>query len=271
MGNNVFGQSASSDIILHCNDFNGPIELLLHLARSNGFDILTLKISSIVDQYLEYVDEMEKLDLDTSSEFLLMATVLLSIKAKSLLPKDEIIEEEIDEISQEDEIRRLMIEYALFQEKATEIRETETLNRFYREPEFDEKSARLTVKGFNLDKLMEVYAKILFKFTKEEEIIDIKTIERDEYTVADQLGYLILELKTNKKLNFYELFDEMATKREVICTFLALLQLASKQFAKITQENFTGDIVIEIHKNCDIDTYDYSLLESQSKEDNYDG
>lgn len=270
MSSNVFGQSASADIILKLDDFEGPIELLLHLAKCNGLDIYTLKISSIVDQYMAYIDGIDKLDLDTSSEFLLMATVLLSIKAKSLLPVEEVIEEESDEISQEEEIRRLMIEYALFQEKATEIHETETLNRFYREPEFDDKSARLSVKGFNLDKLMEAYAKVLFKFTKEEEIIDTKTIERDEYTVAEQLDFLVAELIANKKLYFYELFDEMANKNEVINTFLALLQLVSKQFAKINQETLTSDIIIEINDNCDIETYDYSLLESQSKEDNFD-
>jgi len=167
-----------------------------------------------------------------------------------------------------------IIEYAVngakdYSEEA--IKENETLNRFYREPVFSDKDARVTIKGFNLEKLMEAYAKVLFNFTKEEEIVDVKQIQRDEYTVARQLNFLVNELVDKKELSFFSIFDELVTKSEIINTFLALLQLVSKQFACIVQEQADGDIKIGINSDCDPETYDYTVLAMASEEDNFDG
>ncbi len=273
MDNNInFDNHPSSDIIFHLDDFDGPIELLVHLARINGLDIYTLKISQITDQYLAFVDSIDVNDLDRATDFLLMAATLLEIKARALLPREE-EEIEIDEeiISEEEEIQRRMIEYQLLQEKAKEIKNTETLNRFYREPVFSDKDARVTIKGFNLEKLMEAYAKVLFNYTKEEEIIDVKKIERDEYTVARQLRYLVDELIEKKEISFFSIFDEVVTRSEIINTFLALLQLVSKQFACIMQEDADSDIMIGINSECDPEVFDYTILAMASEEDNFDG
>ncbi len=270
--NNIFDNHASSDIIFHLDDFDGPIELLVHLARINGLDIYTLKISQITDQYLAFVDSIDTTDLDSATDFLLMAATLLEIKARALLPREEeeeVVEEDI--LSPEEEIRRLMIEHELFKTKAQEMKENETINRFYREPVFSDKDARVTIKGFNLEKLMEAYAKVLFNFTKEEEIIDVKKIERDEYTVARQLKFLVNELIDKKQISFFSIFDEVVTKSEIINTFLALLQLCSKQFACIIQEDADGDIMIGINSECDPEVFDYTVLAMASEEDNFDG
>ena len=141
--NNIFDNHASSDIIFHLDDFDGPIELLVHLARINGLDIYTLKISQITDQYLAFVDSIDTTDLDSATDFLLMAATLLEIKARALLPREEeeeVVEEDI--LSPEEEIRRLMIEHELFKTKAQEMKENETINRFYREPVFSDKIGR---------------------------------------------------------------------------------------------------------------------------------
>lgn len=267
-----FDSHASSEYIFHLDDFDGPIELLVHLARINGLDIYTLKISQITDQYLAMVDGIDTTDLDSATDFLVMAATLLEIKARALLPREEEDLEEIEEVlDPEEEIRRLMIEHELFKEKAQAIKENETLNRFYREPVFSDKDARVTIKGFNLEKLMEAYAKVLFNFTKEEEIVDVKQIQRDEYTVARQLNFLVNELVDKKELSFFSIFDELVTKSEIINTFLALLQLVSKQFACIVQEQADGDIKIGINSDCDPETYDYTVLAMASEEDNFDG
>lgn len=267
-----FDSHASSEYIFHLDDFDGPIELLVHLARINGLDISTLKISQITDQYLAMVDGIDTTDLDSATDFLVMAATLLEIKARALLPREEEDLEEIEEVlDPEEEIRRLMIEHELFKEKAQAIKENETLNRFYREPVFSDKDARVTIKGFNLEKLMEAYAKVLFNFTKEEEIVDVKQIQRDEYTVARQLNFLVNELVDKKELSFFSIFDELVTKSEIINTFLALLQLVSKQFACIVQEQADGDIKIGINSDCDPETYDYTVLAMASEEDNFDG
>lgn len=268
-----FDSHASSKIIFHLDDFDGPIELLVHLARVNGLDIFTLKIGQITDQYLEFMDNVDVKDLDTATDFVVMAATLLEIKARTLLPKDEEeVGDEVDDILDEaSEIERLMQEHVLFEQKAKEMKESETINRFYREPVYTEKDARLTIKNFNLEKLMEAYAKVLFNFTKEEEIIEVKQIERDEYTVASQLNYLVNELTDKKQISFFSIFDEVVTKSEIISTFLALLQLVSKQFACVVQEAENGDIIIGLNSECDPETYDYTVLAMASEEDNFDG
>ena len=267
-----FDSHASSEYIFHLDDFDGPIELLVHVARINGLDIYTRKLSQITDQYLAMVDGIDTTDLDSATDFLVMAATLLEIKARALLPREEEDLEEIEEVlDPEEEIRRLMIEHELFKEKAQAIKENETLNRFYREPVFSDKDARVTIKGFNLEKLMEAYAKVLFNFTKEEEIVDVKQIQRDEYTVARQLNFLVNELVDKKELSFFSIVDELVTKSEIINTFLALLQLVSKQFACIVQEQADGDIKIGLNSDCDPETYDYTVLAMASEEDNFDG
>ena len=267
-----FDSHASSQFIFHLDDFDGPIELLVHLVKINGLDIFTFKISDINDQYLAIVDSIDITDLDSATDFLVMAATLLEIKARALLPR-EVEEEEIEEdvLNPDEELRRLMIEHELFKEKAQSMKENETLNRFYREPVFTDKDARVTIKGFNLEKLMEAYAKVLFNFTKEEEIVDVKQIQRDEYTVARQLNFLVDELIDKKQISFFSIFDEVVTKSEIINTFLALLQLVSKQFACIVQEEADGDIKIGINSDCDPETFDYTVLAMASKEDNFDG
>lgn len=270
--NLTFDSHASSEFIFRLDDFEGPIELLVHLARINGLDIHTLQISQITDQYLALVDGIDTTDLDSATDFLVMAATLLEIKARALLPREEeIVDDDEEVIDPEEEIKRRMLEYSLLKEKAQEIKEQETLNRFYREPEFSEKDARVTIKGFNLQKLMEAYAKVLFNFTKEEEIVDVKQIQRDEYTVARQLNMLINQLSEKKELSFFSIFDEVATKSEVINTFLALLQLVSKQFACVVQESVDSDINIKLNSDVDPEIFDYSVFALAAEEDNFDG
>lgn len=270
MDNNLFDQHPSSDITFYLEEFQGPIELLVHLTKINNLDIHTVKISQITDQYLKYMEDIEKVDLDLATDFLLMAATLLEIKAKAALPKEEEEEEDSEEnIDPEEEIRMLMIEHEMFSEKARKMKETETLNRFYREPTYTEEDARISITGFNLDKLMEAYAKVLIRFSRVIDDQPVKQIERDVYTVARQLDFLVKTLKEKKEVSFFDLFDDVYTKSEVINTFLALLQLTGKQFAKVIQDEEFGDITIAINDECDPDTYDYEVL-ALGEEDEFD-
>lgn len=257
---NIFDQHPSSDIIFNLNNFEGSIEFLVYIVKSNGYDIHTVKISSITDQFLKYMQNLNDLDLDKASDFLVMAATLLEIKAKASLPKEEIEEEiEDDSIDTEEELRRRMIEYQMFKDKAESMKEKETLNRFFREPEYDDDDARISIKSFNLDRLMEAYAQVLFKFSKIDELSPVKTIEKDEYTVADKIEYIVSELIAKNKITFYGLFDELYSKNEIINTFLALLQIVGKQFAKINQNDY-GDITIELADECNVNEFDYNTL-----------
>ena len=106
---------------------------------------------------------------------------------------------------------------------------------------------------------------------KKKKLLMSKKIERDEYTVARQLKFLVNELIDKKQISFFSIFDEVVTKSEIINTFLALLQLCSKQFACIIQEDADGDIMIGINSECDPEVFDYTVLAMASEEDNFDG
>ena len=268
---NIFDYHASSEYVFKTSEFEGPIDLLISLVKANGLDIHTFKIADITDQYLQMVDSMDKTNLDGATDFLVMAATLLEMKALAMLPGDEVIVDDDEEyLNPEDEIKRLMIEHELFKEKAEIIKKSETLNRFYREPSYDEKDARLSIKGFNLDKLMQAYAKVLFEFSKEDEAINIKQIERKPFTVAEQMDKLISELITRREVSFFDIFDEAVSVGEIINTFLALLQLVNRQFAKIMQVELLSDIIIGVSDNCDVNTFDYNTLASANKEDGFD-
>ncbi len=267
----IFDNHASSEYVFKTMEFEGPIELLISLVKAKGLDIYTFKIAEITDQYLQMVANIDKNDLDSATDFLLMAATLLEIKARALLPIDEVeVIDDEEHLDPEEEIRRLMQEHELFKEKAQIIKKSETLNRFYREPTYDEKDARLSIKGFNLDKLMQAYAKVLFEFSKEDEAINVKQIERKEFTVAEQMHILIKHITEKKEVSFFDIFDEAVSTAEIINTFLALLQLVSRQFAKINQDSLLGDITIGISELCDVNTFDYSVLAAAYKEESFE-
>lgn len=257
----IFDSHPSSEFVFKTSEFEGPIDLLISLVKANGLDIHTFKIADITDQYLQMVDKIDKKNLDSATDFLVMAATLLEMKAFAMLPDDKIeVDEDNDYFDSEEEIKRLMIEHQLFKEKAQLIKKSETLNRFYRKPTYDEKDARLSIRGFNLDKLMQAYAKVLFEFSKEAEVINVKQIERKAFTVVEQMQKLISELVERREVSFFDIFDEAVSINEIINTFLALLQLVNRQFAKIMQDTLLGDIKIGINDCCDVETFDYKIL-----------
>lgn len=264
-----FAENPTDNIEFRCGDFTGSIHLLVSLCRSRGETVYTVKITDLIDQYMDYIAglEDEHLNMELASDFLLTASKLLLIKSRALLPVDEEeLKDDEEYLDPEEELRRRMIEHELFSEKAQIIKKNETLNRFYREPIFTESDARLSIKGFDLDKLMRAFATVMYKFTKTEEFVELKTIEKDEYTVAQKIDLLIESLSDKKVVKFDELFENARSKNEIINTFLALLQLMGKQFAIVKQECNFGEITIEINPECDIENYDYSVLAVDEEE-----
>lgn len=258
----IFNDQPCDEIVFRCGDYEGSIHLLVSLCKNNGYDIFTVRISDLIDQYFEFMRHLpeENLDFDLVSDFLVTASILLEIKARAMLAENNEDEEEGDDVDPEEELKRRMAEYKIFSEQAVEIKKSETLNRFYREPTFSDKDARVSIKGFDLDKLMQAFANVMYKFTRYEEDAPVKTIERDEYTVAEKIESLIGVLKLEREVKFFELFAEDYSKNEVINTFLALLQLMTKQFAVVKQEENFGDIIIAINPDCNVDQYDYTQL-----------
>ncbi|NCA66887.1 MAG: hypothetical protein EOM87_02345, partial [Clostridia bacterium] len=177
--------------------------------------------------------------------FAAYAARLLDIKVRSILPKDEEeieqLEEDKSSIVYELQMREIM------NSAATELKQAETCNKFYWEPEYSEEDCRYLIKNFNIDLLMEAFAQILHKAdVRSQQAPIVKIIPKDKFTVLDKTKELVILLKERQKMKFFELFDNEFTQGERISTFLALLELVRRQFIVAVQKDVFEDIFIEL-------------------------
>ena len=220
-----------------------PFDLLLQVIADKNLDIKTFKVADITDQYIHYVDNMEELDMEEATAFLDLASRLLLIKSKALLPvEQEEIEEE--ELSDEEKLRIQLQEYKLFKEAGGNLQKLENVNRFYKQPDKNVGDARIVFNQFNLDKLLDAFAFILMK-TKDKENPTEKKINKDRWTVADKMAFLNNVLKEHDQINFFSLFDDSYSKLEVITVFMAILELLKHQKIEVVQAEKYADIKIK--------------------------
>lgn len=226
------------------DNFEGPLDLLLHLIKEAKLDISTVKLADITEQYLEYMQDIKNVDMDKASEFITVAATLIEIKSKSMLP----VEQEVVDDEEDDEallLRRLR-EYELFKETGKELKSIEDVNKFYREPGKETEKVKIIVKDMVLDQLLDAFAKLLTReeLKKAVENEQPKKIVKDRFTVAEKIISIRNFAKERKRFEFEELFDDQMTKSELINTFLALLELLKLQTVKVIQSGAFGNIVI---------------------------
>ncbi|MCR4442903.1 MAG: segregation/condensation protein A [Peptococcaceae bacterium] len=234
--------------------FEGPLDLLLHLIEKNEVDIYNIPIALIVQQYLEYLALAREVDLELTSEFLLMVCTLLAIKARMLLPRHAASSEEEEE--EEDPRRELvekLLEYKIYKEVAGEFREKEILwsKVFWRE--IDEAKLLKEFPPLNplgtvtMADLFTAYNHVLRKYEKKREVV---SITRDEITVREKIEYILNRLyKKPSGLSFKSLFSGMSSRSEVIVTFLALLELARRGTVMLRQAHLFSDILIFLNES----------------------
>ncbi len=229
--------------------FEGPLDLLLHLIEKNEVDIYDIPIALVTEQYLQYLYLAGEIDLELTSEFLLMACTLLSIKARMLLPKKPaIFEEEEEGNDPRQELVDKLIEYKLYKEKAGELRriELEQSRVYWRE--IDE--AKL-LKEFppanplgcvSMEDLIAAYSQVLRKMEKKHEVVSIM---REAITVQEKMEKILelLETKPNG-LTFTQLFREPQSREEVVITFLALLETMRRGLVVVRQADLFAEIMI---------------------------
>ena len=227
--------------------FEGPLDLLLHLIKESKVDIWNIKIVDITDQYLNYIKSMEKLNLNIASEYLVMASELMEMKSKLLLPRTQLEESEEEEDPREKLIQKL-IEYQKYKDMTKNFKELET-NRhefFTKTPEsLKEYAPEGTIlnSDLSLDDLMKAFSKFLER--KEHEKPLATTVTKREITVEERRISIRNILKKKKKVDFFELFDSV-TKEYIVVTFLAVLEMARKQELVIYQENNFDNIICEV-------------------------
>lgn len=234
------------DYNIKLDSFEGPLDLLLHLIKEKNVDIYDISIEEITKSYLDYINKMEELNINIASEYLVMASELMEIKSKSLLPKQEKEEEtEEEEVTRENLINKL-VEYKKYKEMTVLLKELE-INRnniFIKPPEninsyIDDKIYNETVE---LDKLVDAMKNFLNR-KKEEQPLKTK-ITNKEYSVKERKISIKNILKEKHKIEFTELFKEY-NKNYIAVTFLSVLELAKEGELKIKQDKNFDNIFIE--------------------------
>lgn len=229
------------------NEFEGPLDLLLHLIKESKMDIMNIEIEKITKQYMDYLDEQEKMNLEIASEYLVLASELLEIKSKMLLPSYKIEEEEEEEDPREELINRLL-EYQAYKEITKVLQEKESLRKeiYTKSPE-NIKNYIDEVKEINidvsLDDLVEAFKKYL---QRKQDSKPLKTkVTINEISVSSRRHDIKRLLKSKKKVSFFELFP-VISKEYVVATFLAILEMAKSQELRITQNDTFDDIICEV-------------------------
>lgn len=239
----IVESESSTHLTFKLEGFEGPLDLLLHLIHEKNITIEEVKISEITDQYLKYMEGLSALDMEEATAFLDMTSRLLEIKSRSLLPVEQ-VEEDEEEIDPETQLKMQLQEYQLFKEAGVKLHEIENVDRFYKQPDKSAGDTRIVFNQFNLDKLLDAFAFILMR-TKDRDNPQEKKINRDRWTVAEKIQFLTNILKDNKEINFFSLFDETYSKLEVITVFMAILELLKFQKIEVVQTERYADILIK--------------------------
>lgn len=231
-------------------NFEGPLDLLCHLVDKNKMDIYQVNISKITDQYMEYIKQMEEQKLEVTSEFIIMASTLLYIKSKGLLPNE--VEEEA-ELTEEELVRRI-IEYKKYKEIAKKLREYYEINckRFYKLPELIELPKQKIEKTYQIQDISTKY-EMIWKRNEEKMNQNANNIEKikvlEQYTVASKVKQMFKELLKKPRFIFNKLFSiNQCPKEEVVTAFSGLLELTRRNKVVANQEKTFGEIVVEKKK-----------------------
>ena len=232
---------------IHLPVFEGPFDLLLHLIRQNQVDIYDIPISLITDQYLDYLEQMKQMDLEIASSFLVMASTLLAIKAKMLLPTPPSEDDEEPEDARDSLVRDL-VEYIKFKDMAKVMESmAEKRHTSFQRPNREEEFLNLfsdenPLTGKTLDDLRAAFSVVL---KKAEETGMVMRIDKEQITLKDRLEHLYQLIQYHPQgIAFSAAFDECRSKMALIVTFLALLELMRQSIIKISQHNAYAEIYL---------------------------
>lgn len=231
-------------------NFEGPLDLLCHLIDKNKMNINDIKLNEITDQYIEHINKMEEMNLEVTSEFLVMASTLIYLKSKSLLPKEGDNEEEISE----EELLRRIIEYKKYKEITKNLREmyNNSAIRFYKLSDNVELPKQKLEIEYEKQNIVDAYSNIV-RINEEKQNENAQNIEKiaitDKYTVASKVKDMLKELVKRPKFIFNTLFSlNRCEKEEVVTAFSGLLELSRRSKVITSQEELFGDISVEKYK-----------------------
>lgn len=228
-------------------DFEGPLDLLLHLIKKSKMEIFDIEISEITNQYLNYIKSMSDMNLDIASEYLVMASELIEMKSKKLLPKSDDVDESDDVEDPEVVLKRRIFEYQKYKESTNVFRDLEK-NRASYYTKAPESLKKYSIEKLENDGSVDVYDLLnaFQKLLERQEFNKPKNtkIARKELSVKERIVKIRDILGVNRRVNFVELFDDFS-KPYVVVTFLSVLEMVKSREINIKQDNNFSDIYIE--------------------------
>lgn len=249
------------------DDFEGPLDLLLHLINIAQIRIEDVFVSKVTGQFLDYIEFMksqESRNMEKESEYLAIAAQIIYIKSKSLVPVPEELEDYFDPA--EDEKLALIEqlkqrEYELIKEETFKLKDLETVGYCYKEPDKSLNSYRVIYKDLTVSGLLEAFAKMMLKnesLFREKD--DIKEIPKDAYTVEEKASFIRDTLVERGQITFESLFTTFS-RNEIITTFQALLEMLKRQRIIVVQENNFEEIIITLNPEWDLKDDDYEQFD----------
>ena len=236
------------DYSIKINEFEGPLDLLLHLIKQSNIDIVDIEINEITKQYLDYINKMEELNINVAASYLVMAAELMEIKSKSLLPVDEEEVAEDEEVISKENLINKLIEYQKYKDMISTFKEMEQdrQNIYVKSPEkisnyVDELIVNNT--DTSVDDLVDAFKKFLERIDREKPITT--KITTKEYSVKDRKRNIRNILKEKQKVLFTDLFEEKNTGF-IVVTFLSILEMTKEKEIIIKQDANFKDITIEL-------------------------
>lgn len=225
--------------------FEGPLDLLLYLIKKDEVDIYNIPVERVTKQYMEYLSLMKLLDLNIAGEFIVMAATLMMIKSRMLLPVDERPEMEEEEEDPRWELVKQLVEYKKFKEAASHLQHREYLQENVFTLGSDaaagiDEGPGIGLGDVSLFDLITAFNDALKKVKVEE----FGEIHDERFTVTDKIEFVLDAVKTRGKVSFSALFEKAASRNEIVCTFLAILELIRLRQLMAQQDGDFGEIVI---------------------------
>ena len=236
------------DYNIKINEFEGPLDLLLHLIKQSNIDIMDIEINEITTQYLDYINKMKELHISVAASYLVMAAELMEIKSKSLLPTTEVIEDEEDNNLSKETLINKLIEYKKYKDMVNTFKslENDRKNIYIKSPEKVTNYLEKVIINNNdnsLDDLVDAFKKFLDRKDKEKPLTT--KITSKEYSIKDRKKNILNVLKEKKQTKFTDLFEENNIPY-IIVTFLSILEMTKENLIKIKQDDNFKDIIIEL-------------------------
>ncbi|WP_195555786.1 segregation and condensation protein A [Weissella cibaria] len=244
----------AEEVTYHLDEFDGPLDLLLHLIKVNEMDILDIPIVVITEQYLDFLHQAEERNLDIAGEFLVMAATLMSIKSTYLIPKNEELtyDQDLAEFVYEEDPREALmaqlLEYQRYQQAADDLREREEGRQlqFSRAPMAIPEDIEVAPlpEGLGLFDLQLAFNQMVANRTKKQ--VRPRTLRGDTWSIREQMSHMMADMTPGEKRTFASFFGEDDSRDKLVTTFLAMLELVRHQNLFVTQENEFGTIQLQL-------------------------